>query len=281
MKRSAKKSAGKRREKPAAAAVIYAARTAQNHWRGKRAAEFEALLQEWNTATNRQKGGGALLQELSALCDKEDADSRGTQVEGSDGRVFEFTVTLHPGMAPVTVWRWLDGNGVPNLRLPPEPDDEQARASLLKDMKNFSKISRSKLRKKPAAAAVTYSADIAHYHWNGKRAAEFGALLQEWNTATGSENSGGALLRELSALCDEKDAASRGTQVEGSDGLVVFEFMVMLNPGMAPTRVWRGLDGHGLPNLRLAPASDKEQERASLLKEMETSAKLIAGQWKK
>jgi hypothetical protein len=193
--------------------------------------------------------------------------------------VFEFTVTLHPGMAPTRVWRGLGDNAVPNLRLAPEPDNEEACASLLKEMKAGAKISASQRREKPAAATVAYAARTAKDHWKGKRAAEFEALLQEWNAATGSEKSGGTLLQELSALCDGEDA--RGTQVAISDDLVVFEFTVTLHLGMAPITVWRGLDGNGMINLRLAPAPDDEQARARLLKEMKGSAKMSAGQRKK
>jgi hypothetical protein len=129
-----------------------------------------------------------------------------------------------------------------------------------------------------ALSAVAYAAATARRHWIGKRAAEFGALLPEWNTATGIEHSGGALLQELSALCDREDA--RGTQVAISDGLVVFEFTVTLHPGMAPVTVWRGLDGNGMVNLRLAPTPDDERARASLLKEMKGSANRSAGKRK-
>jgi uncharacterized protein YukE len=281
MKNFAKKSASKRREKPAAvAAVAYTTGSAKNHWKGKRATEFGALLQEWNTTTGRKNSGGALLRELSAQCDKEDADSRGTQVEGADGLVvFEFTVTLQPGMTPIRVWRGLDGNAVPNLRLAPAPDNEQAHASLLKEMKTFAKNSASQRWEKPAAvAAFAYATDTARSHWKGKRATEFKALLQEWNTVTGSEKGGGALLQELSVLCDGEDA--RGMQVAISDDLVVFEFTVTLHPGMLPVTVWRGLDGNGMINLRLAPAPDDEPTRASLLTEMKDSAKKSARQRK-
>jgi hypothetical protein len=158
---------------------------------------------------------------------------------------------------------------VPNLRLAPGPDDEQARASLLEEMENFANRSASRRRKKPATAEVAYAARIANDRWRGKRAAEFKALLQEWNKATGITQSGGLLLQELSALCDREDA--RGTQVEGSDGLV-FEFTVTLEPRMAPVRVWRRLDDHVMPDLRLAPEPDNEETRADLLKQMKVSA---------
>jgi hypothetical protein len=166
-----------------------------------------------------------------------------------------------------------------NLRLAPAPDDDQARASLLKEMKISENRSAGKRRKKSAAAFV-YAASSARNHWSGKRATEFKALLQEWKTAMGTENSGGALLQELSALCDREDAALRGTPVEGSGGLV-FEFTVTLHPGIAPVTVWRGLDGNGMINLRLAPAPDDEQTRARLFKEMKGSAKKSAGKRKK
>jgi hypothetical protein len=146
MEAGAKKSAGQLRERPVAA-VAYTTYTAYSHWSGNRATEFEALLQAWNTATARNNGGGALLQELSARCDREDADLRGTPVENSDGRVFEFTVTLEPGMAPARIWRGLDGNGVPNLRLAPKPNNEQARASLLKEMEISAKKRAGKRKK--------------------------------------------------------------------------------------------------------------------------------------
>jgi hypothetical protein len=58
--------------------------------------------------------------------------------------VFEFRVTLHPEMAPARVWRRLDDHGMPNLRLAPEPDNEQTRANLLKEMKDSAKMSVSK-----------------------------------------------------------------------------------------------------------------------------------------
>jgi hypothetical protein len=167
---------------------------------------------------------------------------------------------------------------VPNLRLAPAPDNEQAHASLLTEMQIFAKRSAGKQREKPAAA-VAYAIAAAHSHWTSKRATEFGALLQEWNTVVGNEKSGGVLLQELSALCDGEDA--RGTQVAISDGLVVSEFTVTLHPRMAPVTVWRGLADNGMINLRLAPAPDDEPARASLLKEMKGSANKSAGKRKK
>jgi hypothetical protein len=189
-----------------------------------------------------------------------------------------FTVTLLPGIGSVTVWRGLDGNGVINLRLAPKPDEEQARASLLKEMQISAKRSAGKRWEKPAVA-FAYATATAHSHWRGKRAAEFEALLQEWNTVTGNEKGGSVLLQELSALCDGEDA--RGTQMAIFESLVVFEFTVTLHPEMAPARVWRGFDGNGMINLRLAPAPDDEQTRASLLQEMESSAKHSASKRKK
>jgi len=61
--------------------------------------------------------------------------------------VFEFTVTPLAGNAPVTIWRGLDGNGVPDLRLAPASGDDQARANLLKEMQVSAKISAGKRRK--------------------------------------------------------------------------------------------------------------------------------------
>jgi len=214
-------SAGIRREKPAAA-VAYDSLTAINHWR-TRSAEFGPLLTDWNAATGKKDSGGSLLQGLSALCDVEDAQGRGTPVAGSDNLVFEFTVTLLTGRAPVIVWRGLDGNGVPNLHLAPAPGDEQARENLLKQMQASAKISASKRREKPTGE-LPYSAKNAKDHWYGPRAQEFEPMLQAWNEATGTLASGGTFLRHLSAQCDQ----ALGKPVDEAG--LIFEFEVQTHP---------------------------------------------------
>jgi len=276
MQVSAKKSASQRREKPAAV-FAYNRQSAAIHWQS-RSAEFGQLLTDWDAATGKKNSGASLLQRLSTLCNTEDAQGHGTPVAGSDNRVFEFTVTPQKGMAPVTVWRWLDGSGMPSLRLAPAPGDGQARANLLKEMQVFAKISASRRRDK-LAAAVAYDNHTAANHWQS-RSAEFGPLLTDWDAVTGQTNSGASLLQRLSALCDAEDAQGHGTPVAGS-GNRVFEFTVTPPAGRAPVTVWRGLDGNGVPDLRLAPASGDDQARANLLKEMQVSAKISASKRRK
>ena len=232
----ANRSAGKRREK-LAGSIVYDYQTANNHWHHseKRRQEFGALLAQWKQATGKTGSGAALLQHLSALCDKEDEKKRGTPVAGSDNLVWEFTATPVPGMGEVRVWRGLDGNGVPNLRAAPAPNDGQARETLLQEMEYSAKLSASKRRDK-LVGDIAYDSYTAIAHWRGKRAQEFSALLAQWKQATGKTISGGALLQQLSALCDKEDEKKRGAPVAGSNNLV-FEFTVALAPGMGEVRV--------------------------------------------
>lgn len=92
---------------------------------------YTALNEALTAASKKPRSGGELLQALSAQCDQQD----GTLVEGSNGLVFEFTVTLPelPTM-PVTVWRALSAKGVPYLRRAPEADDAQAYKTQLEKM---------------------------------------------------------------------------------------------------------------------------------------------------
>jgi hypothetical protein len=130
---------------PTPTAVAYSDASARSHWRS-RCGEFGLLLAEWRTVTGKKPGGAKLLQRLSALCDAELNEGRGTQVD-DDGLVFEFSVTLEPGMAAQRIWRRLDDNGVPNLRLAPAPDDAQASVNLLKKMQSTAKRSASQRKK--------------------------------------------------------------------------------------------------------------------------------------
>ena len=143
-------------------------------------------------------------------------------------------------------------------------------------MEYSAKLSASQRRDKPAGGII-YDNQTAHSHWKGKRQQEFGALLRRWNQATGKTISGGALLQHLSALCDAQHRRELGTPVGSPDNLV-WEFTVTPAPGMGEVRVWLGLYGNGVPNLRAAPALNTPKAREALLKEMRTSAKQSAGQ---
>jgi hypothetical protein len=171
----------------------------------------------------------------------------------------------------------VDDNGSINLRLAPEPANDEARKALLTAMQQSAKKSASKRREKPTGG-LPYPAATANNHWNGPRAKEFEPLRQAWNKATGTLASGGAFLRHLSAKCDETLIAGNGKSVDKA-GLIV-EFEVKTHPQGEAMRVWRGVDGNGTINLRLAPAPNDDKKRKALLTAMQQSAKNSASQRK-
>jgi len=269
MQQSAKQSASQRREKPAGR-LSYPIKSAQGHWKGQRAQEFEPLRQAWSVATGKKSAnGGTFLQHLSAQCDKALAVGNGKPV-GEAGLIFEFEVKTHPEGEAIRIWRGVDGNGTINLRLVPALNDDKARMALLTDMQKFAKMSASRRREKPAGE-LPYPSSNAKDHWKGQRAKEFEPLRQAWNGATGKSASGGAFLQHLSAQCDKTLA----TQPVDEAGLI-FEFEVKTHPEGEAMQVWRGVDGNGSINLRLAPPPDDDKARKALLTAMQLSAKKSA-----
>ena len=97
-------------------------------------------------------------------------------------------------------------------------------------------------------------------------------MHQAWNGATGTLASGGVFLQHISAKCDQ----ALGKPVDEA-GLIL-EFEVQTHPEGQAMRVWRGVDGNGSINLRLAPAQNDDEARKALLTAMQQSAKKSAGQ---
>jgi hypothetical protein len=212
MQHSAKKSIRQRREKPAGG-IPYPSKNAKGHWNGQRAQEFEPLRQAWNAATSTSASGGAFLQHLSAKCDEALKTECGNPID-EEGLIFEFEVQTHPEGEVMRVWRGVDGNDSINLRLAPEPSDDEARKALLTAMQLSAKWSAGRRRERPAGS-LPYSSNNANDHWRGQRAQEFEPLRQAWSVATGKKSaSGAAFLRHLSAKCDEALAAGRGKPVD-------------------------------------------------------------------
>jgi hypothetical protein len=90
--------------------------------------------------------------------------------------------------------------------------------------------------------------------------------------------SGGAFLRHLSAKCDEALEARGGKPVDEAG--LIFEFEVKTHPKGEAIRVWRGVDGNGSINLRLAPEVSDNKTRKTLLKAMQKTANMSAGRRK-
>jgi len=214
--------------------------------------------------------GAAFLRHLSVKCDE------ALEAEPVDeaGLIFEFEVKTHPEGEAIRVWRGVDANGSINLRLAPAPNDDEARKALLTAMQQFAQQSAGRRREKPAGG-LPYPAWNAKGHWKGPRAKEFESMRQAWNGATGTLASGGAFLRHLSAKCDEVLEAEPVDEA----GLI-FEFEVKTHPEGEAIRVWRGVDGNGSINLRLAPAPGDDKARKALLKAMQLSANMSAGRRK-
>jgi len=275
MQQSAKKSASQRREKPTGS-LPYSSHDATHHWKGSRAKEFEPMRQAWNVATGTLASGGAFLQHLSAKCD-EALDAGRSKLVDEESLIFEFEVKTHPEGEAIRVWRGVDGNGTINLRLAPEPGDDEARKALLTAMQQSAKKSATLRREKPADG-LPYPSKNAHSHWKGPRAKEFEPLRQAWNEATGTSASGGAFLQHLSAQCDEARKAGAGKSVDKAG--LIFEFEVKTHPEGEAMRVWRGVDGNGTINLRLAPKPGDDEARKALLRDMQHSAKKSAGRRK-
>jgi len=238
------------------------------HWNGLRAKEFEPLRQAWNEATGKSASGGAFLRHLSAQCDQ----ALGKPVDEA-GLIFEFEVQTHSQGAAMRVWRGVNGNGSINLRLAPAPNDDEARKALLTAMQQSAKQSASQRREKPTGG-LPYPSEDAKGHWKGPRAKEFEPLLQAWNGATGTLASGGTFLQHLSAQCDKALRAGRGKIVD-EEGLIV-EFEVQTHPEGEAMHVWRGVDGNGSINLRLAPAPGNDEARKTLLTAMQQFVKKSA-----
>jgi hypothetical protein len=260
-------SAGQNSEEPAGSSA-YDARSANNHWNGKRKTEFAGLLAPWSESRGGTQSGAALLQHLSKRCDEEDDAGRGVPTP-EEATIYEFTVRTHDGAKPVTVWRRVEGTGAVNLRLAPTPGVPEARETLLHEMQKFAKASAGKRAEKPAGG-IAYDAASSINSWRGKRKTEFEHLLAPWSESRGTTQSGGALLRHLSQRCDEEDDAGRG--VPTPEEPTIYEFTVRTHEGANPVTVWRGLDGTGMVNLRLAPTPGVPEDREALLNEMRVSA---------
>jgi len=216
------------------------------------------MRQAWNEATGTLASGGAFLQHLSAQCDKALKAGYGKPVDEA-GLIFEFEVKTHPEGEAMRVWRGVDGNGSINLRLAPALNDDEARKALLTAMQQSAKQTAGQRREKPTGS-LPYSSHDASHHWQGQRAQEFEPMRQAWrNVATGMLASGAAFLQHLSAKCDEALKAGSGDPVDEAG--LIFEFEVKTHPEGEAMRVWRGVDGNGTINLRLAPASDNDKER--------------------
>jgi hypothetical protein len=258
----------------APAYIVYPITTANNHWKGPRAQEFEPMRQAWSGATGKKSAsGGAFLQHLSAQCDEALAAGGGKPVDDA-GLIFEFEVKTHPKGEAMRVWRGVDGNDSINLRLAPAPDDEKARKDLLTAMQQFAKNSAGRRREKPVGG-LSYPINNAKDHWRGQRAKEFEPLRQAWNKATSTLASGAAFLQHLATQCDEALAAGPGKSVDKAG--LIFEFEVKTHLEGEAMRVWRGVDGNGTVNLRLAPAPGNDKARKALLTAMQQSAKKSAG----
>ena len=267
-----KRSADRRVEK-SQGVFFYATGNANKHWTGPRAKEFEPVRQAWNEATGNEASGATFLQHLSAKCDEALAAGGGKAVDEA-GLIVEFEVQTHAEGAVVRVWRGLDGNGSINLRLAPEQGNAEAYQALLKAMQEFMKRSAGQ-RVEKSQGSFSYSVNSATNHWTGPRAKEFEPVRQAWNEATGNEASGATFLQHLSAKCDEALAAGGGKAVDEA-GLIV-EFEVQTHAEGAVVRVWRGLDGNGSINLRLAPEQGNAEAYQALLKAMQEFMKRSAG----
>lgn len=139
-------------------------------------------------------------------------------------------------------------------------------------------------------SSIPQSSAAQQQTWTRQHEEEFGPLLEAWNQATGMSAGGDALLRHLSAQCDKEEAAGHGTRVDAEKS-TIFEFTVKVHPTMPAVRVWRGVDGDGNIDLRLAPQEDEPDlslslappevgfdARQALLDEMGDLAKRRAGQ---
>jgi len=193
------------------------------------------------------------------------------------GLIVEFEVKTYPEGEAIRVWRGVDDNGSINLRLAPAPGDDKARKALLTAMQQFAIKSAGHRREKPAGE-LPYPDNNAKSHWYGPRAKEFEPMRQAWNVATGTLASGGAFLQHLSAKCDEALDAGRSKLVDEES--LIFEFEVKTHPEGEAIRVWRGVDGNGTINLRLAPEPGDDEARKALLRDMQHSAKKSAGRRK-
>ena len=249
---------------------------ATSHWkRGNRAKEFELLRQALENKRGKPVSGGAFLQLLSQACDKAKPEDRHLIAELNEekvkGRIFEFKVRIDDRMDVVQVWRGLYDNGHIDLRRAPKKEgDNKAYTDLLQEMKASAKASAGQRSKQQ----TPYSVEEARTHWNHKeRAEEFEPLRQAWQEATKKsvkQANGLAFLRYLSAECDK--AEEGGTFIEhlGEHGEIL-EFKVQMHEGAMPQRVWRGVDGNGQVNLRLAPEEENSEARKTLLDEMKQS----------
>lgn len=249
----------------------YAIDNARHHWTKskQRRDEFTPLLDTWNAATQPPvpHTGPSLLHQLVQLGNREAAQGRGTEVEGSDGRVRQVRVQLEKGVPSVDIWLGTYPSGLPNVRLAPPPGDNAARKALLQDMFIRKKVPVNAVQAQ-SAPTTSYESERARNHWIS-RAAEFGDLLARWSATRLSPQpyTGPALLRRLAQLCTEELAQGRGTVVEGSNG-EVHEVLVRLEAGMPAERIWFGTLAGGLPNLHRAPPADDVDARMALLKAM-------------
>ena len=263
---------------------------AESHWNySKRAEEFEPLRQALENATGKAVSGAALLQLLSQACDKVKPENRKLIAELNEkkikGMICEFEVQIHPGVDVVHVWRGAYDNGHIDLRRALKTDNIKAKAcmDLLKEMKRSANVSAGRRSKQ----LTPYSAKDAWHHWNDneQRAEEFEPLRQAWQEATGKSDkqaSGPAFLRHLSAECDKAEEGGKLIEDLGKNGKI-FEFEVQTYEGATQKCVWRGVDGNGSINLRLAPKpeennteEDNIEAREKLRDEMKKSMEKIS-----
>jgi len=243
---------------------------ATDHWnRGMRTKDFEPLKQALEKRIGKPVSGGTFLQLLSQACDKAKPEERKLIGELNEekikGSIFEFKVRIHRDMEVVHVWRGAYDNGYIDLRRAPKKIE--AYPNLLEKMKTAAKVSAVRRSKQH----TPYSAKEAWTHWNYKeRAAEFEPLLQAWQKATEKtpkQKHGPAFLRYLSEECDKAEEGGELIEHLGKHGEIL-EFKVQTHEGAIPQRVWRGVDGNGHVNLRLAPEEGNSEARKTLLGEM-------------
>jgi len=248
---------------------------ASKHWNfSKRAEEFEPLRQALENIRGRPVSGAAFLQLLSRACDKTKPEDRQLIAELKEkkakGRIFEFKVQIDHRMDAVQVWRGAYDNGHIDLRRAPKKGDNKAYRDLLTEMMTSAEVSAGMRSKQH----TPYSPKDAWRHWNDEeRAEELEPLRQAWQEATektAGQPKGPAFLRHLSEKCDQ--AEEGGEYIEHLDEHgEILEFEVQTHEGAMPQRVWRGVDGRGTVNLRLAPEKGNEEARENLLDKMRKS----------
>ena len=104
-------------------------------------------------------------------------------------------------------------------------------------------------------------------------------MRQAWSMATDTSASGGSFLQHLSEQCDKAWEAGSGDPVD--EASLIVEFEVKTYPEGEAMRVWRGVDGNGSINLRLAPKPGDDEARKALLTDMQQFAKQSASRRRK